>query len=122
MKQVIIAGNITKDAITRTTPSGDKVTGFSVAVNDRNNNATFFGCSLWGKRGEALCQYLTKGSAVAVVGDLSTREHDGKTYLDVRVSEVTLQGGRKNTREEYSNVGGGPDLDDDLPFAMEWRL
>jgi len=124
MKQITIAGNLTKDAVTRTTQGGDKVTSFSVAVNDRNNNATFFGCALWGKRGDALCQYLTKGSAVTVVGDLSTREHEGKTYLDVRVSEITLQGGKKNTREEYSNasMGGGPDLSDEIPFAMEWRI
>ena len=79
MKNLTIAGNIGKDAVTRTTQSGDSVTGWSVAVEERNGQdkrTLYFDCSLWGKRGQALAQYLTKGSRVAVTGDLSTREHE----------------------------------------------
>ena len=36
MKSITIAGNIGKDAVTRTTPNGEKVTGWSVAVEERN--------------------------------------------------------------------------------------
>lgn len=121
MKQITIAGNIGKDAETRRTQTGDPVTSFNVAVSDRNKNTVWFGCSLWGKRGESLRQYLTKGSKVVVSGDLSMREHEGKAYLQVNASEVTLMGGerRKDTREAYSNAsqGGVPaDLDDSIPF------
>lgn len=119
MKQITIAGNIGKSAEVRTNQGGDKVTGFSVAVNDRQKNTTWFDCSLWGKRGESLAQYLTKGSRVAVTGELTTREHEGKTYLGCRVSEITLLGSNAD-RQEYSDRGsapaGGADLDDDLPF------
>jgi single-strand DNA-binding protein len=96
MKSITVAGGITRDAVTRTTPQGDKVTGFSVAVDDgfgQNKKTLYFDCSLWGARGEKLAPYLTKGSKVAVSGDLSTREHEGKTYLTVRAAEVTLLGG-----------------------------
>lgn len=125
MKQITIAGNVVRDAETRTTQGGDKVCNFSVAVNDRQNNATFFGCSLWGKRGDALCQYLTKGTPVTVIGDFSTREYEGKTYLEVRVSEVALRGGRRREEQprERFDAGSGPDLDgDSIPFAPEVRL
>jgi single-strand DNA-binding protein len=132
MKTITIAGNIGKNAVTRTTQQGDKVTGFSVAVEERrgqDKRTIWFDCAIWGQRGEALCQYLTKGNKVAVSGDLSTREHEGNTYLTVRVSEVTLQGGgqRDERRDDppagtaYGGRTGGAapaDMDDmdSIPF------
>ena len=131
MKSITIAGNIGKDAITRTTPQGDKVTSWSVAVEERNGQdkrSLWFDCTLWGKRGESLAQYLTKGGKVAVSGELSTRDHEGKTYLTIRVDQVTLQGGkpdgeRQERIQQSSGYGAGgsansgrSDMDDDLPF------
>lgn len=131
MKTITIAGRITRDAVTRTTQQGDKVTGFSVAVDDgfgQNKRTMFFDCSLWGKRGDSLAQYLVKGASVTVAGDLSTRDHDGKTYLTVRVAEITLQGGKSDgqQRDTGTSYGGGygaggspgsyPD-EQDIPFA-----
>ena len=37
MKNVTIAGNIGKNAETRTTPNGDKVTSWTVGVDDRTS-------------------------------------------------------------------------------------
>lgn len=133
MKNLTIAGRLTKDAETRQAGS-DKVTGFSVAVDDRSGkdkSALFFDCSLWGKRGEALAQYLTKGTSVVVTGDLGTREHNGKTYLTVKADNVTLMGGGKDKSAEgfrgggSGDVAGGDrgrsrgetyDVNDDIPF------
>ena len=119
MKSITIAGNVGKDAVIRTTQNGDKVTGWSVAVEERNgqDKRTFwFDCSLWGKRGEALANYLTKGTRVAVAGELSTREHEGKTYLTLRANDVTLMGGgeRREERNEAPPTRGYPD--DEIPF------
>lgn len=137
MKTLTIAGNVGKDAVTRTTQNGDKVTGWSVAVEERNGQekrTLWFDCSLWGKRGESLAQYLTKGTRVAVSGDLSTREHEGKTYLTLRADQVTLMGGgnaqsgspqQSDTARAADRAqapqGRGPDMDDEIPFAPEWR-
>jgi single-strand DNA-binding protein len=131
MKSITIAGNIGKDAVTRTTQGGDKVTGFSVAVEERrgqDKRTIWFDCAIWGARGDALSAYLTKGTKVAVSGDLSTREHEGKTYLTVRASEVTLMGGgqpldrapRRDDPPARAGSGGGyasaSDMDDEIPF------
>lgn len=126
MKAITIAGRLTKDADLRTTTGGDQVCGFSVAVDDRSGRektTMFFDCSLWGKRGEALGQHLTKGTSVTVSGDLGKREHDGKTYLTVRVNDVTLQGGKPQGDAGQPRTGGGGsepqqvyDLSDDIPF------
>lgn len=102
MKSITIAGNIGKDAVTRHTQGGDPVTSWTVAVEERqgqDKRTIWFECSLWGKRGESLAQYLTKGSKIAVAGELSTREHEGKTYLTVRANEVTLMGGNRDDRQ-----------------------
>jgi single-strand DNA-binding protein len=130
MKNITIAGRLTKDAENRTAGS-DNVTGFSVAVDDRKGSekgTLYFDCNLWGKRGESLSPHLIRGSSVTVSGDLGTREHNGKTYLTVRVSDVTLQGGKPGARVDdfRDSVPGGVargatrsaayDLNDDVPF------
>lgn len=137
MKNISIAGNIGKDAETRTTQTGDKVTKWSVAVEERNGGekrSIWFECTMWGKRGESIAPYLTKGGKVAVSGDFSTREHDGKTYLTVRAEQVTLMGGGQDRggsqgrsdggqgyREGTGTRGGGygAGLDDEIPFAPQ---
>jgi single-strand DNA-binding protein len=51
MKNITIAGNIGKDAVTRNTQGGDSVTSWSVAVEERNGQdkrTIWFDVSLWG--------------------------------------------------------------------------
>lgn len=125
MKSITVAGGITRDAVTRRTPNGDAVTSWSVAVDDRaskEKRTLYFDCSLWGKRGESLAPYLTKGGKVAVSGELSTREHDGKTYLTVRAEQVTLLGGGQDPADRRDELRRDParqapaSLDDEIPF------
>ena len=69
MKTIVISGKIGKDAETRTTQGGDTVTSFNVAVEHRQGNdksTIWFSCSIWGKRGDALARYLTKGGKVSL--------------------------------------------------------
>lgn len=132
-----IAGNIGKDPILRRTNSGDPVLGFSVAVDngkDKQGNrrdATWFDVSIWGKRGEALERFLSKGMKVAISGRVSAREHNGKAYLEVSANEVTIQGGGPDNRPQDRSGGyqepvggmGAPagSMEDSIPFAPEWR-
>lgn len=129
MKNITLAGRLTRDAELRTLSNGDQVAGFSVAVDDRSakeKSTLFFDCSLYGKRGEALAPHLTKGSSVTVSGDFSTREHNGKTYLQCRVNDLTLQGGKQADARPHETFEGGVrkpsdsqvayDLSDDIPF------
>jgi single-strand DNA-binding protein len=128
LKNITIAGGVTKDAELRSTGNGDKVAGFSVAVSEGFGDAKrtlYFDCSVWGKRAETLAPMLTKGGKVCVTGDLSTREYNGKTSLTVRVADVTLlspkrdgEAPREPRRDERAPAGG---LDDDIPFAPEVR-
>lgn len=127
---IIIAGAVGKDAVLRQTNS-DPVCNFSIAVNNGKDAqgverpATWFDCSLWGKRGEALARYITKGSKLTVTGRPTVRVHEGKAYLGVNVNEVTLMGGgqaREERRDDdrgYQPSGGGRGssaLDSEIPF------
>lgn len=126
MKAMIIAGNIGRDAVTRTTQNGDKITNWSVGVEDRKGrekSTLWFKCDWWGSRGEKLAQYLTKGSKVTVSGDFSTEEYEGKTQLLLRVDNVTLQGGRSDgqqggtSRSDNRDQGRQDDpYDSEIPF------
>ena len=126
MKSLTIAGRLGGDAEVRRTQGGDAVTSFSVAVDDRTGKekpAVWFRCSLWGKRGESLAQYLTKASKVAVSGELSVEVYEGKTQLNVRAEQVTLLGGgqdrdeprRDEPRRDLARQAPA-DLDDSIPF------
>jgi single-strand DNA-binding protein len=120
MKQITIAGGIGKDAVIRRTNDGDAITGFSVGVNDGygdKKRTIWFDCSIFGKRGEKLADYLTKGSRVVVSGEFGTREYEGKTYFTVRVNEIELMGGgerKEESRVDHNAIGSK--LDDEIPF------
>jgi len=128
MLNAVIAGNIGKDAETRQAGSST-VTGFAVAVEQRGKDGKktqWVNCSMWGSRGEKLVGYLSKGTRVCASGELTTREYSGKTYLELNVSDVTLMGGGQQRQQDQSSYGAGGrpsrDIDDEIPFAAEWRV
>lgn len=84
--KVILMGNLTKDPETRTTPSGQTVTNFGLAVNrtwkgqdgQQQEAVSFINCVAWGKPGEIIAQYISKGRPVLVSGRLDQRSWDDK--------------------------------------------
>ncbi len=82
----------------RAIPSGEMVTGFTVATTERSKNGdvtTWFRVSAFGKLAETCNQYLRKGSYVYIEGPLTQREYtdrDGATRqsLDVRAREMRM--------------------------------
>lgn len=129
MKVIAIAGGVGKDAEHRTAGNGE-VCSFSVAVTEGwgdNKKTVWFDVSRWGKGAPGLANTLVKGSRVAVSGEFSTREHNGKTYLQVRADNVTIlstpnTGETKEQRREPDGSRGGKaqewgeELSDDIPF------
>lgn len=137
INRVCVSGNLTSDPEMRSTAGGTSVMGFGVAVNERRkNNRTgewedypnFVDCTLFGKRAEALEQYLSKGTKVAVEGRLrySSWEKDGqkRSKLGVIVEEVELMSRRDGEQHQsYAQQGyqQAPQVqeacyDEDIPF------
>lgn len=130
-------GNLGRDAETRHTPSGDAVVQFSVAVKSgygEKAQTTWARCAMWGKRGEEVAPYLTKGAQVAISGEVTLREYekDGQTRssLEVRVNDLTLIGKRDTSEQaaqpaqrttstapaQPATQGGFDDFESDIPF------
>ncbi len=104
MDTLTIDGTVGRDAEIRQTQGGDKVAGFSVAVDrgkDRNGEkiTIWYDCSLWGKRADALGPYVTKGTRVAITGRPGARQHEGKIYMQCSVDQITLLGGGSQREE-----------------------
>ncbi|UOF80796.1 single strand binding protein [Caudoviricetes sp.] len=128
MNSITVAGQLGKDAEVRYLPAGDPVANFSIADSQgKDKDAIWWSCQLFGKRAETLAQYLVKGRAVIITGSVSQRKYTDKNgqeriSTDVRVNDVALQGGRKESapqakQEKQSNTGRVENIgDDDIPF------
>ena len=129
MNSITIAGGLGRDAELKFLNNGDPICNFSVADSQGRDKPTiWWNCTLYGKRAEALSQYLTKGQSVTVVGSVTEREWQDKEgnkrkSMDVRVSEIALQGGRKDSEpqeERRAAAKPAPAQDsfdsDEIPF------
>ena len=77
--KVTLMGNLTRDVEMRTTPSGQSVANFSLAVSrswkgqdgQTQEQTSFINCVAWGKAGEIIAQYDKKGDAHYVCDDVN---------------------------------------------------
>lgn len=146
MNSWCFTGNLGADAESRFTPGGDAVVSFSVGVKSGYGDkatTTWARCQLWGKRGESVAPYLTKGQLVGVSGEVSMREWQDnggqkRSSLEVRVNDLTLLGKRSEVNDAPRQAapqqsapqrqqqratpaqqsGGFGDFDDDIPFRQ----
>lgn len=118
INRVLITGNLTRDCELRTTPSGMSIASFGVAVNDRKRNqngewedyANFVDCTMFGRRAEALAQYLLRGTKVSIEGKLhysSWEDRNGggrRSKLDVTVDELEFMSSRQQSHSNGANA------------------
>ena len=103
--QVILMGNLTRDPELRSTPNGQSVCSFSLALNRSYKSADgnwtevtdYVDIVAWGPLGERVSQYLSKGRPCLVNGRLQSRswEQEGqkRSKVEVVASDVTFLGG-----------------------------
>jgi single-strand DNA-binding protein len=135
----VVTGRLSKDAEMKQVGS-DQVLKLSVASSfyagkgkgqpkkdgsPGDYGTTWVGVDVWGKRGESLAGVCKKGATVLVRGEVRSREHDGKLYLDMRADDVQViakaegSGGGGNAGGSGNGGGGsgsGGSGDDDIPF------
>lgn len=107
--KVTLMGNLTRDVEMRTTPSGQSVANFSLAVSrswkgqngQTQEQTSFINCVAWGKAGEIIAQYVKKGDALLVSGRLDQRSWDDKesgqkrSTIEVNVEDFNFVGGNR---------------------------
>jgi len=114
LNRVTLVGRLTRDAELKSISTGTAVCKFGIAVNraiksgdEWKEEASFFDVVLWGRRGEALHQYLTKGKTVGVDGELRQDrwQQDGqnRSRVEIVATNIQLLGGGPGS----SGGGGG---------------
>jgi len=117
--QAIIMGNLTRDPELRTTPSGQSVASFAVATNrswndpsgEKKDSVEFHDVVAWGKLGELVANYMTKGKKVLVVGRLQTRQWEGTDGAKKQRTEIVAT--------DINFVGGAGDMPDGGSVSSE---
>ena len=118
MASITLFGRLTKDPESRTV-NGQSVCKFSVADMDkpyskdggRDQPSSFFTCEIWGKRGEVISNYFTKGQRILVSGTLLPNHwtnKNGDLVKDhlLKVNEFNFI----EQRKDQQSSGGGSDL------------
>lgn len=108
-------GRVTRDAETSTIGAKNTaLTKWGIANNTgfgQYEKTNFFNCQMWGKQGESIKQYLTKGKQICVTGqleDTTWTSDDGTKHLQwtLTVSQVSLLADSKNAQQQASGTAG----------------
>ena len=101
LNRVQLIGYLGKDPESKFTPTGRKVTQFSVAISNRWRNkegepkeyTEWVNIEAWGRLGEICNEYLKKGSLVFVEGRLKTDsfEDKGETRYFTKIVALAMQ-------------------------------
>lgn len=126
LNRVTLLGNLAQDPELRYAGNGTAVLNMRMATSesfknrdgDRQDRTEFHTIVLWGKRGEPLSKFLSKGSPLAVEGRIQTRSWEakdgGKRYsTEVVATNVLLLGG--GGRHEAQGEEPPPPSDDYAP-------
>jgi single-strand DNA-binding protein len=135
LNRVMLLGNVGTEPELRSTNSGTSVLKFSLATNEsyvdrnrvRQESVEWHKVVIWGKRGEGLSRYVSKGTKLFVEGKIRTssyEDRDGnKRYMtEIVASNVLFAGGndrqsRQRDPEPEQETGGYQyDPSDDIPF------
>lgn len=133
MNNIVIHGRLTRDPEQKMFENDSSVTNFTVAVDraykDKSGEkqTDFFDCKAWGKRGDVIAKFFSKGSEIVVSGEMQSRKYqdkdgNGRTAWQVQLNDFDFCGSKAD-KDRITTAPGSPllveadDLDDgDLPF------
>ncbi len=107
INRVVLMGRLVADPELKTTNTGISVTSFRIAV-DRSyvkagaeRQADFFDIVAWRSSAEFVCRNFSKGSLIAVDGQLQSRQYQTKdgqnrTAIEVVADNVSFTGERRD--------------------------
>lgn len=119
LNRVQLIGYLGREPETRFTPTGKKVTHFSLAVSSRwksgdevKENTEWVNVEAWGRLGEICQEYLHKGSLVYLEGRLKTDRYEDKEGETRYYTKVVASGmqmlDRKSGEEPLATIEEAP--------------
>jgi single-strand DNA-binding protein len=122
LNKVFLIGNLTRDPELKATPRGTSICQFGLAVNRQfkdesgamRDETTFLDLEAWGKQGELVGKYLTKGSPCMVEGRLKLDQWEDKqtgqkrSKIKIVVENVQFLSGKKEKQGEQREENNEP--------------
>jgi single-strand DNA-binding protein len=92
LNKVLLMGNLTRDPELRVTPKGTPVCQFALAINRKwkaedgseKEEVVYVDVEAWGKQGETIAKYTTKGRPLYVEGRLRLDQWEDKNTKEKR--------------------------------------
>src|SRR4051794_8131781 len=92
LNKVLLMGNLTRDPELRVTPKGTPICQFSLAINrqfkmesgETREEVIYVDIEAWGKQGETIAKYCTKGRPLFVEGRLRLDQWEDKNTKEKR--------------------------------------
>jgi len=123
----VLVGRVGDEPTIRQTQTGKRVASLSLATSRKyngNETTSWHKLVAWEKTAEIIEKYVTKGSQLAVRGEISYRNYEDnsgtKRYVtEIVIQELTLLGGRSDRASSPAapEPTGAPLLpSDDIPF------
>ena len=108
LNKAILMGRLTRDPELRHTQNNTPVASFTLAIDRRKGSngerqTDFIDCVAWGRQGEFVKQWFSKGVMAIVVGRIQSRNWEDKngskrTTIEINVDEISF-GETKKARE-----------------------
>jgi single-strand DNA-binding protein len=126
LNRTILMGRLVADPELKTTASGVSVTSFRIAVDrsyvksGEERKADFIDIVCWRQTADFVCRYFSKGSLIAVEGQLQSRTYQAKDgtnryVVEVVADNVSFTGERRDANnynnsfnQSYSNAPAAP--------------
>jgi single-strand DNA-binding protein len=132
MNKVVLIGRLTKDPELKYTPGdGTAICRITVAVARafKKDETDFINCVAFGKTGETIAQYFTKGRQIALAGNIRTGSYQAQDGTKMYTTNVIIENfefvgnnsNNQSTWSEQDNSDGSfedmtPVDDGDMPF------
>jgi single-strand DNA-binding protein len=127
--KVILLGNLTRDPELRVTPRGTPICQFGLAVNRQykdesgqlREEVNFLDIEAWGKQGEVISKYMTKGRPLFMEGRLKYDQWEDKTTgqkrsrIKIVLENFQFIGSREGGSGGGASQGGGDEFEHAAP-------
>ena len=115
LNKVLLMGNLTKDPELRVTPKGTPICQFSLAINrqfkmesgESREEVIFVDIEAWGKQGETIAKYVTKGRPLYVEGRLRLDQWEDKNTKEKKSKMKVVLEQFQFLGDSRGGAGGG---------------
>ena len=143
VNRVEIIGHLGRDPEVRSFQNGGKVVNLRIATSEtwrdkasgeRKERTEWHSVAVFQEHAARYVeQYMRKGSLVRIEGQLETRKWQDQSGQDRYSTEIVVRPysgsvmgldkptDRDEPQEPFRHQGSGPDMEDEIPFAPEWR-